>query len=351
MELQELKNISEVSGFLERIILGQSGFESDLNKTHRKQNGIFLTNSLSTIENVLSALEINSEIFGKRILEPSCGQGIFVLKLITDVYNQFPDEKLIANFISDNLFFVDIQKEMVQKTIFNIHSLYYYLFDRDYTGTFNAITWDFTDKLSTNSLFDKPKKTPFSSIYNSFDFVIGNPPYVTLYGRRDKKENEEQRVNYLKNFNQFPDYVKNGKINLVMLFLEHSLDLLKEDGKLSFIIDVSFFETAYQYTRKYLLEKTKIDELQVNIKDFDVASGQVILKLTKCRNSKDNKVKIIDHKTQNNYFVSQSSWVNKDDEYKFRYNGCKISKIILDKINSKGDKTLLELFPKKNLRT
>lgn len=351
MLVEELKSANQVSVFLEKIISSQSGFELILNKTHRKQNGIFLTNSLSTIENVLSVVEINSEIFSMRILEPSCGQGIFVLKLISDVYNKFPDEKLIAGFISNNLFFVDIQKEMVQKTIFNIHALYRYLFDDDYTGTFNAITWDFTDKLSPNSLFDKPKETPFSPIYNSFDFVIGNPPYVTLYGRRDKKENEEQRVNYLKNYNQFPDSVKNGKINLVMLFLEHSLDLLKDDGKLSFIIDVSFFETAYEYTRKYLLEKTKIDELQVNIKDFDVASGQVILKLTKCRNSKDNDVKIIDHKTQNNYFVSQSSWVNKDDEYKFRYNGCKVSKIILDKINSKEDKTILDLFPKKNLRT
>lgn len=351
MELQELKSANQTTVFLEKITSGQSGFELHLNKLYRKQNGIFLTNSLSTVENVLSIVEINSEIFNKNILEPSCGQGIFILKLITDVYNQFPDEKLIASFISKNLFFVDIQKEMVQKTIFNIQTLYHYLFEDDYRGTFNAITWDFTDKLPPNSLFYELKETPFSSIYNSFDYVIGNPPYVTLYGRRDKKESEQQRVNYLKNYNQFPDHVKNGKLNLVMLFIEHSLDLLKDKGKLSFIIDVSFFETAYEFTRKYLLEKTRIDELQVNIKDFDVASGQVILKVTKCNEVKENEVKIIDHKTQNSYFVLQSSWDNKDDEYKFRFNGCKISKKILDKVNAKDDKTLLELFPDKNLRT
>jgi tRNA1(Val) A37 N6-methylase TrmN6 len=351
MELQELKSANQTTVFLEKITSGQSGFELHLNKLYRKQNGIFLTNSLSAVENVLSIVEINSEIFNKKILEPSCGQGIFILKLITDVYNQFPDEKLIASFISKNLFFVDIQKEMVQKTIFNIQTLYHYLFEDDYRGTFNAITWDFTDKLPPNSLFYELKETPFSSIYNSFDYVIGNPPYVTLYGRRDKKENEQQRVNYLKNYNQFPDHVKNGKLNLVMLFIEHSLDLLKDKGKLSFIIDVSFFETAYEFTRKYLLEKTRIDELQVNIKDFEVASGQVILKVTKCNGVKKNEVKIIDHKTQNSYFVLQSSWDNKDDEYKFRFNGCKISKKILDKVNDRDDKTLLEQFPNKNLRT
>ena len=186
---------------------------------------------------------------------------------------------------------------------------------------------------------------------STFDYVIGNPPYVTLYGRRDKKENEEQRINYLKNYNQFPSSVKNGKLNLVMLFIEHSLDFLKDEGKLSFIIDVSFFETAYEFTRKYLLEKARIDELHVNIKDFDVASGQVILKVTKSIGIKDNDVRIEDHKTLNSYYIKQSSWLNKNDEYKFRYNGCSISKQIIDKIASKKDKTLLELFPKKNLRT
>lgn len=337
--------------FLEKVVLGQAGVELDLNKADRKQNGIFFTNSLPTVENVLSVVAINPEIFKKRVLEPSCGQGIFVLKLIADVYKQFPDEKLIAGFISNNLFFVDIKKEMVQKTISNIQALYRYLFENDYTGTFNAIIWDFTDKFSPSSLLDEPKAPPSPLIYNSFDYVIGNPPYITLYGRRDKKENEEQRVNYLKNYNQFPKYVKNGKLNLVMLFIEHSLDFLKDRGQLSFIIDVSFFETAYKFTRKYLLEKTKIDELQVNIKDFDVASGQVILKVTKYYGLKENDVRIIDHKTQNSYFVQQSCWKNEDDEYKFRFNGCKISKKILDKINAKKDKTLLELFPNKNLRT
>ena len=351
MLVKEHKSEKQIFNFLERVISRQSGFEQRLDKGQRKQNGVFLTNSLTTIENVLSVVEINSEIFSKKILEPSCGQGIFILKLISDVYNRFPDDKLISSFIANNLFFVDVEKAMVDNTVANINTLYQYLFDEPYNGSFNAITWDFTDKVVCNNLFDTPKETPFTALYNSFDYVIGNPPYVTLYGRRDKKENEEQRIGYLKNYNQFPDSVKNGKLNLVMLFIEHSLDFLKEDGKLSFIIDVSFFETAYQFTRKYLLEKTNIDELQVNIKDFDVASGQVILKVTKSNGAKENEVKIIDWKTQNSYFVSQSSWFNKNDEYKFRYNGCSISKQVIDKMNSKGDKTLLELYPNKNLRT
>jgi tRNA1(Val) A37 N6-methylase TrmN6 len=345
------KTASEISNFLEKKILGQLDFESALNKASKKKSGVFLTNSLVTVANVLNIVEIDSAIFDARVLEPSCGQGIFVLKLIADVYDRFPDKKLIAHFISHNLFFVDIQKEMVEKTISNIKSLFLYLFDDDYKGSFNAINWDFTDNSVATSLFDKASQTAFSPLYNRFDYVIGNPPYVTLYGRRDKKENEEQRISYLKRYRQFPEYVKNGKLNLVMLFIEHSLDLLKDGGKLSFIIDVSFLETAYQFTRQLLLEETEINELQVNIKDFDVVSGQVILKATKCKGPKSNNVRIIDHKSRNSYLVSQSHWANKNDEFKFRFNGCAVSKQIIEKIKAKTNKTLHDLFPNKNLRT
>lgn len=352
MIVRETTSPNLISSFLQKIANNQNRYEQSLNKTERKKNGVFLTNSLDTIEAIIDVVEINSTLFSKRILEPSCGQGIFILKLLSDIYQKFPDRNLISKFIAQNIFFVDIQQEMIEKTKANICLLFHFLFDEEYTGTFNGIVWDFTDKVIHNhSLLEKTKvTTPFTELYGTFDYVIGNPPYVTLYGRRDKKKNEEQRINYLKNYNQFPSSVKNGKLNLVMLFIEHSIDFLKKGGKLSFIIDVSFFETAYQYTRKFLLDNTTIHQLQVNIKDFNVASGQVILKLSNTK-SKYNEIEIIEHKTQKNYFIAQSSWNTPNDEYKFRYNGCQVSKQIIDKVITKHDRTILELFPKKNLRT
>lgn len=351
MLVKELKNTNQIASFIESVVLGQNDYEQSLNKIDRKQKAVFFTNSLDIVENLLDVISIDTEIFSKRILEPSCGQGIFILKLLSYIYLKFPDSLLISSFIKSNIFFVDVQEKMIEKTQNNIKKLYFFLFEEEFEGSFNGIIWDFTDKISFGiSLFDEVRTNPFCKLYNSFDYVIGNPPYVTLYGRRDKKESEAQRVNYLNNYHQFPSYVKNGKLNLVMLFLEHSLDFLKENGKLSFIIDVSFFETAYEFTRKYLLDNTAIDELQVNLKDFDVASGQVIIKLSKSK-SANPKVQIIDHKTKNRYLVEQSSWYNKNDEYKFRYNSCSISKQILEKVDAKKDKTILQLFPNKNLRT
>ena len=65
----------------------------------------------------------------------------------------------------------------------------------------------------------------------------------------------------------------------------------------------------------------------------------------------NNNVQILDHKTQNRYLIVQDSWYNKNDEYKFRYNGCSISKQILGKVEAKKDNTILQLYPNKNLRT
>jgi tRNA1(Val) A37 N6-methylase TrmN6 len=352
MLTKKIKSKEQIFDFLNNIANNQNGYEQTLNVESRRKDGVFLTNSLATVEKVLSVVDVTDNIFSKKILEPACGQGIFILKLLSDIYAYCSDDVLMSNFISNNIFFIDIQVEMIEKTKSNIKKLYYYLFEQEYSGAFNGITADFTVKKTQKniSLFDINPETPFEKLYNSFDYIVGNPPYVTLYGRRDKKQSEEQRVNYLKNYHQFPDYVKNGKINFVMLFLEHSLDFLKHNGKLSFIIDVAFFETAYQYIRKYLLENTTINELELNITDFEVASGQTVLKLTKSK-SNNNEVKITDNKTHNSYYIAQIDWYNKNDEYKFRYNGCRIFKQISDKIGQTNNKTLLQLFPDKNLRT
>ena len=117
---------------------------------------------------------------------------------------------------------------MINKTKNNICNLYQNLFDEQYTGKFNDFVYDFTDKVKIDfTLFNETKNKELENLLENIDYVIGNPPYVTLYGRRDRKKNEQQRINYLNQYKQFPQSVKNGKINYVMLFLEQGLDFLK----------------------------------------------------------------------------------------------------------------------------
>ncbi len=349
--LTDTANIKNKSkDLIKDILLKQIRFENKISVEKRKDNGIFFTNSQNIINHIISIVDFNDDIYSKKILEPACGHGIYLMYLIFEIYTKRPNAELLRVFIKENVIFCDIQPEMVEHTKKNLGNLFESLTDEKYTGTFNSYTIDFTEKENTNSLF-ATNDNILSKYYNQIDYVIGNPPYITYYGRRDRKQSEQQRISYLQNYKQFPDSVKNGKINSVMLFLEHSLDFLKINGKLSFIIDVAFFETAYFYTRKYLLENTQINDLIVNIKDFDVASGQIILRITKTRQNKDNPVKIIDLEKNIQFTVKQQEWNNPNDEYKFRFNGSNISKGILEKIIDKKEPTILQLYPNKNLRT
>lgn len=337
------------SRIINNIIKKQTKSEKKLSNFARKQNGTFFTNQVAIVENIIGIIDFENDILNKKILEPSVGHGILLISVLEKLIQYHNNSSIVEQFIQNNLYFVDIDKSMIENTEQNINDWFLSTFKTSFNGVFNSFCYDFTQKEIKPDLFSQ-SQYPFSNLLSTFDYVIGNPPYVTLYGRRDKKQSEAQRVFYLNNYKQFPDNLKNGKLNYVMLFLEHGLDLLKKGGKLSYIIDLSFFETAYKYTRKYLLDNTSIISLEYNIKEFEVASGQIILKIKNGKNS-DNQVKIIDNQNNKSLIINQEVWNDANDEYKFRYSFDKTAKQILEKINRKNNPTLRNLFPKKNLRT
>jgi Txe/YoeB family toxin of Txe-Axe toxin-antitoxin module len=136
-----------------------------------------------------------------------------------------------------------------------------------------------------------------------------------------------------------------------MLFIERSLQFLKIGGRLSFVVDISFFETAYLYCRKYLVENYTIESLIYNIQCFEnVASGQLVLGV---RNKvpNENAVIVVNQETGDQININQASWNTPNDEYKFRISHCGESDEIIEKITQKNDPTLKDLYPRKNLRT
>jgi len=336
------------------VIHKQKRHENNLDLTQRKDLGVFLTNNILTVDKILDIVDFeDANILSMKFLEPSCGNGVFIIRLLERLFNVRQKEEIVRNFIESNIFFVDIDEEMIERTKANISSFFYSKFNKQYTGSFKGFVFDFTQKIKpkkSNTLFGSLLETSLTEYLGNIDYVIGNPPYVSLYGRRDRKKNEAQRIYYLNSYSQFPDSLKNGKINFVMLFIEQAFDFLKENGKLSFIIDLAFFETAYEHTRKFLLDNTRIISIEYNIKDFEVASGQVVLELQKAR-VKSSLVKITDAETNTSIEVDQALWYNSNDQFKFRFNTCSRSSEIIDIIERKNCPTLKSLYPKKNLRT
>ena len=328
--------------YLLKAISDQVSLETTTKTINRKKNGIYYTHCLDTVDLVLSSLLKDPHLIEKTIFEPSCGSGIFIQRILIHLIRQGHSIERINHFVRNNIIFNDVDSDAITQTKNKISQLYETFFKMRYPSNFKDFNCDFTKILDKNNLIAK--------YIEKIDYVIGNPPYVALYGRRDKKKTETLRNYYLKNYKQFPTSLKNGKINLSMIFIENGYKLLKENAEMSFILDISLFETAFQYTRKFLLENSFITEIHTNIKAFHVASGQVILKV-KSNKKLNSKVLIKDHSNKKEIHINQAKWLFTGGEYKFNYHLYPQITIILQKIYKKSDPTLKALYPKKNLRT
>jgi tRNA1(Val) A37 N6-methylase TrmN6 len=174
-----------------------------LSKIIKKNNGIYFTPP-SCVMNNLELLKpfINSKD-EMNVLEPSCGSGEYV----TVIHTLYPHLNITA--IEYN------------ETIYNSIS---HLAD-DNLDIYNM---DFLK-------YDTDKK---------YDLIIGNPPYYVM------KKNEVEKDYYI--------YFE-GRPNIFILFIVKSLQLLTNDGILSFVLPKNFLNCLYyDKTRKYIDKYFKI---------------------------------------------------------------------------------------------
>ncbi|MBF0440562.1 MAG: hypothetical protein HQK54_01535, partial [Oligoflexales bacterium] len=223
---------SNIKSRLNMLIDEQREFEKKLPHSRKKSRGVFLTESFQILDSIISNLISDDNLTAKKIIEPSCGTGIFLIYLLFGLHKRGITPKLIRNFFSENVYFCDIDANMVSSTERNISNLYYELFNDHIDFAFNSYNCDFT-----GDLISSKSSSPLKKLIGVFDYVIGNPPFIALYGRHDKKVSEAQRIYYLKHFTQFPRNMENGKLNLSMMFIENSFHLLKPGGCLSFVLD------------------------------------------------------------------------------------------------------------------
>lgn len=98
------------------------------------------------------------------------------------------------------------------------------------------------------SIFDK-----IGEYENSFDFIIGNPPYFEI--KKDLPELEDL---------DFQTKNEAGRLNMFALFFEYSLKLLKPNGIMVFLVPPSMNNGAYfKQTREYILKHSTIEHLEV----------------------------------------------------------------------------------------
>lgn len=344
--------MNKSNGALEQYSQSQKAYESALSIDERRKSGVFFTYDLQIIDQLISAIPIG-EISSKRILEPACGQGMIILRLIQKILILDFSQKQVDNFIAHSLYFNDINPHLVRKTQDNIGKLYRDHFGSAYKGRFNAYACDFTEKpfgRDNSRQIESRSDFPLFDLFGKIDFVVSNPPFIPLYGRRDQKSSESERQYFLANYKQFPAELTNGKLNYIMLFIEQAYDFLKSGGELSYVVDMSFLESAFKHTRKFLIDNTQIEQILFNLQMSDVTSSQMIL-LIKKQLPSDNRVKVTNWKSNNISYVNQALWNKAADEHKFRLERCPVSDALTDRIEEFAINRTLGSYPQKSFRT
>ena len=199
---------------------------------YRKSLGQYFT-PRSIREELISNLP--KIVHNPKILDPSCGTGEF---LIT-AKKYFKDADLHGWDIDKKL--IDIAKKLVpQATLLN-----------------------------TNSLIDKS--------YNSFDLVIGNPPYFEF------KPEAQIRNTY--------SHVISGRPNIFAFFIRQGILWLKNGGYLAYVVPPSMNNGAYfSKLREFIVANCNIEYLKVlnNPRIFKGAlQSTMLLILKKGRNKGD----------------------------------------------------------------
>ncbi|MHA2227278.1 MAG: Eco57I restriction-modification methylase domain-containing protein [Candidatus Hodarchaeales archaeon] len=283
----------------------------------------------------------DTRINSLKILDPSCGNGVFLLKAFEVLFSHFKPYFNVTNpieyykrlIISNHLFGIDIDEIQIITTMKNIGcsslSLNFRVFDalipppnfnhnfdssklkklrtefnnlyisgknasvleEIYTELLQAeelIKRKLIHKLSSDFHFSPeinlmPWDLAFPEVENNFDIIVGNPPWGADLSRYS--------IKLLKFFE-----TGNQQIDSWSLFIEKSLFALKEGGRLGFIIPNTLLNNEnYVSTRKLLLKSCRIIKI-INLGENvfpGITQPSMIIIVEKSEFINDNKVEIV----------------------------------------------------------
>lgn len=206
----------------------------------QKDQGQYMTPK-KIVEMILDEIDYTNEnVLQKTIMEPSFGDGNFLIQIIERIVEQGKKLHLSSNqlstIIKQHVFGIEKDEILYQKTMKRLNQ---------YLNKYEInINWD-------ENLFCGDTLLLYHQFKNKFDYVVGNPPFVRIHHIQ-----KEYRP-ILNNF-QFT----RGMIDLYILFYEIGIQILNKNGKLGFITPNSFLKnTSQQNFRNYLIENHYISKL------------------------------------------------------------------------------------------
>ncbi len=302
-------------------ILRKTAKRAKVTESHarRKEQGIYYTPPYivdyivrNTLGEVLKRKR-PEEIEKIRVLDPACGSGSFLIKSF-DLLNEYWKEKdkdyaqaqldttgqgttftRKAKILHNNIFGVDLDKQAVEIAQLNLllkiaekgHRLPLLqqnikcgnsLIDDEGIAGDKAFYWEEEFK----EIMDE----------GGFDVVVGNPPYIQL--SMEPAISQVWKEYFITRFKS-----SMGRLNTFGFFIKLGIDLLKENGRLGYIIPNTILtQEYYEQLREMILNSCKIEHI-VHFSDLpfkDAVVENVIIVLRKSKSAKgrlSNRIKII----------------------------------------------------------
>jgi len=177
------------------------------NATEQKLRGSYYTpKKLADFIVKLFIDDINNDKV-KTILEPACGDGVFIKSIMENINNNQIDKVTAVEIIEDEADKVtDLVKDYNKYEVIN----------DDFIQTYNLL------------LSQEP-----------YDLILGNPPYIRYQYLTEKQRQLQSEILVSHNMKS------NKLINAWVCFLVACVQLLSENGKIAFIIPAELLQVAY----------------------------------------------------------------------------------------------------------
>ncbi len=316
-------------------------YEENLNYTDRKVLGEFYT-PIPVVNYILDVIGYSQEnpIEKNKLIDLSCGSGSFIIRAIEILILRFKylykiekfSELTLENAISiimkikENIYGIDINHIACVLCQINIHFALFEIYKiiKEYNSAYKLPNFNIYNENALNFTNNK-----------SFDFVVGNPPYLFIRNIPKEHRNIIEKSE-LKTIH--------GQYDYYQILLEKGINLLTEGGKLGYIIPDSILALSNRsIIREYIYNMTKIKEIYYTGPKFDdPIVSNIILILQKEIFKKKREKNLITIKIGNN----KNEIVQKTLEewnYKFLINLKEEDHFIINKL-SKNFPTLEDLI-------
>ena len=186
--------------------------------------------------------------FNETIIDPACGSGGFLFSALEFIKTQNANCN-ICDIIKNNIYGIEINKSIAR-----IAKMKLILETNVETNISNTNSLNDFDELKLDFINDKVKK--------GFDIVLTNPPFGTAGKITNKSTLSKFDLGY-KWIKNGSEYTKTNKLQNAqtaeILFIERSIDLLKEGGRMGIVLPNGHFENpSLEYLRFYIKQRCKI---------------------------------------------------------------------------------------------